>query len=479
MTLSKLLTLSALMSISLNCMSQEITLEEMQALDQWRAGYAAKGIQLNPEDEVRLLQRLRALRAIATPSPSATSPTTANAPAIPLAAPAATQSLLSTVPQTTATVPAQQEATAPIQLAVPMAPQAATSSVQPVQIAPVNRQLDTQTEPGLLEVVSTLPKMARLANFSYVKDGLKFNDQTFVDPEGIAQRFSVDPETATAAYIVPNGDHALVKIVRLGSGADPITIGKLVRNGNHVAFQSNAGKSIAGDLFFPLTDGILVMRNAVGFRYVVGEGVTQINFPEGWSPAPIQRGNTSTTGWILLERDMVEQKKESIFSLIKDIGEIVGLAPGRMDYALFNLKSSKLVPFELSLSGKSVATYSQCRKASNGLVNICDRMATYDSIWDNNGRPNKTHYFWSVDWQTSQGKPFVVAMEKNLRQLNAVDLTSLKKVNLFERTMGITNWSLDLADQGKYRAMAQLALDKQTLDDVSQEIQTRPALANQ
>lgn len=395
-------------------------------LDQWRAAYAAKGVQLKPEDEVRLLQRVRAMKSLITPG--------------------------ALQPNSSLT---QQ-------------PQPAASETLPNAV----------TEADLVKAYGALPTMPRLASFSFVRDGLKYNDQRFADAEGIAERFTLDPETATAAYVVQSGTSAAVKIVRLGSGVDPITIGKLTKANGRSTFITVTGKSISGDLFFPLTDGALLMRDSVGFRYVIGEGVKQINFPSGWAPTPLQRGNPSTTGWILLERDTTAEKK-SLFSSIKDIGAMVGLAAANMDYALFNLSDNKMFAFEINASGKSVASYSQCKKSPNGLTNICDQMTTYDSIWTKDGNPNWTHYFWAVDWQKSQGKPFAVAMEKGLRQLNAVDLSSLKKVNLFERTLGINSWKMDSAEDGRYKAKAQLAFETQSIADVVGEIQNRPEIPKQ
>lgn len=395
-------------------------------LDQWRAAYAAKGVQLKPEDEVRLLQRMRALKSLATPG----------------------------------------------------AIQLNSSLAQQPQSPASEKPSNTMTEAELVKAYGALPAMPRLASFSFVRDGLKFNEQRFADAEGVAERFALDPETATAAYVVQSGTASAVKIVRLGAGVDPITIGKLTKSAGRSTFQTVTGKSISGDLFFPLTDGALLMRDSVGFRYVIGEGVKQINFPAGWAPTPLQRGNPSTTGWILLERDTAAEKK-SLFSSIKDIGATLGLAPANMDYALFNLNDNKLIAFEIDTSGKSVASYSQCKKSSNGIVNVCDQMTTYDSIWKKDGTPNWTHYFWAIDWQKSQGKPFAVALEKSLRQLNAVDLSSHKKVNLFERTMGINSWRMDLAEDGKYQAKAQLAFDSQSIADITKEIQIRPEISKQ
>jgi hypothetical protein len=72
------------------------------------------------------------------------------------------------------------------------------------------------------------------------------------------------------------------------------------------------------------------------------------------------------------------------------------------------------------------------------------------------------------------GKPVAVVMENGLQQVNAYDLSGTKKVNLLQRTLGINNWSMELADGGKFRVNAQLAFEKVGIDDVALELQNRP-----
>lgn len=410
--------------------AQEISIEEMQLLDKFRAQYQEKNIQLKAEDEIRLLQRLRAMKEFSA---------AANKGGFPPA-----QMLSQPIIQ-------QQPAT--------IAAQAAVNSL-----------------PSEIELRNKLDSLApgkQLNSFLLLRDGLTFNGQRFADPEGIAKNFAIDPESSTVAYLVSINTAASVKIARLGTNSEPLTIGKLTQDANRQVFQSATGKTLSGDLFFPLTDGVLLVRDSVGFRYVVGEGIKQINFPTGWGPAPLQRGNTSTTSWFLLEKDTTEEKKNPLNSILA-LGELVGAVAARMDYALFNLNDLRMVPFEISSGGKTVVSYSQCRRMSNGLFNKCDQMRTYDSVWNPDGSPNRSHYFWKIDWQKMDGTSVAVVMESGLQQINAYDLTGAKKVNLFERTLGINHWSMTLTDNGKYRANAQLAFENAEISDVAQELKNRP-----
>lgn len=417
--------------------AQDITIEEMKMLDNLRSQYSAQGVEVKPEDEVRFLQRIRAMKAMAGGG---------------LAGAGLSAPIWSAAPQPVAVQP--------VQTAVPLSPTAQTTPAG-------------ATESALRMQLDSLPRARPLSSFARQRDGMVFNGQRYADAEGPADRFALDPDTATAAYVVQMGGYLKLKIARLGTGAEPVTVGRLSRNGAATVFQSQTGKTLQGDLFFPMTDGVLLTRDSVGFRYVVGEGVRQIDFPSGWSPAPLQRGNMAATGWLLLERDTVEENK-SPFAALKAIGEMVGAVAARMDYALFNMSDKRMVPFEISTDGKSVANYSQCRRASNGLYNICDKMTTYDSIWRPDGVPNWSHYFWKTDWQNMEGRPVAVVMENGLQQVNAYDLLGTKRVNLFERGMGIHSWLLEMSSAGKYRVKAQLAFDKLAFEDVASELKERP-----
>lgn len=429
--------------VCLSVGAQDITLEEMTLLDNLRQQYAAKGVSVTPENEARFLQRIRAMKALSGGGIAGAG----------LSAP------IWSAPQQ------------PVTAAVTMPHSTSTTTHQAQPVAGLaDSELTLRAQLDALPVTKSLQSMERM------RDGMSFNGQRYADAEGPAERIAVDPQTATAAYVVPMGAYQSLKIARLGSGVPAVTVGRLTSTGSRLMFQSVTGKTLQGDLVFPMTDGVLLTRDSVGFRYVVGEGVRQIDFPAGWAPAPLQRGNVAATGWLLLERDTVQEDKSPLSALV-GIGQMVGVAPASRDYALFNMKDKRMVSFEIATYGKGVTTYSQCRKASNGMFNVCDRMATYDSIWQPNGGPNWAHYFWKVDWQSMGGKPVAVVMESGLKQINAYDLNGSKRVSLFERTMGIAAWHLEMGTEGKYRAKAQLAFEKPVLEDVALELRERADMA--
>jgi hypothetical protein len=423
--------------------AQDITAQEMMQLDSLRAQFKSQGIDLKPEDEVRMLQRIRALNAAGGNTGAG-----AGKPQSPTINPALQQQIMQAQ---------QRQSAAQVGNPVPVAP---TTTAQP-------------SEDQLRTRLASLPAPRAVATIERLPDGLKYDGQRFADPEGRAERFTVDAETATAAYIVQTAQGAMVKIARLGGGAEPITIGRLATEGRKQVFYSSTGKTLAGEMFFPLTDGVLIMRESVGFRYVVGAGVHQVDIPQGWYPTPIQRGNVATTGQLLLERDQAEDKANPL-QFFKKLGQLTGQVEAPPDYALFNMADGRLTPFDISAAGKSVTTLSQCHRR-NAVVNVCDQSKTFESVWEKDGSPNYGHYYWRVDWQRVQGSPIAVAQESGRKQINAYDLVSGKKVNLFERTLGVTGFHTETAGS-RLKVVYRVGFDSTTIDDVSAEIRARPQM---
>jgi hypothetical protein len=412
---------------SITVFSQEISFEEMQMLDQYRAQYAAKGVQLTPDDEVKILQRMRALKGVKAPNKDVKPP----------------------------------RASAP-------------STLLP---AAISAERTTFTEVEIMKRVDDLPPGKPLSSFEILRDGLVFDNQRFADSDGEAKNIVLDPTTSTAAYLIPGIGFSSLKITRLGGTSASIVIGKLISNNGRTAFQSATGKSISGDFFIPTTDGIIAVRDTIAFRYVVGEGNQQVELPNGWSVAPLQRGNIATTGWILLEKNKSEEDNNPLNTLIA-IGQLIGVTKPAMDYALLNLNNKVLVPLEVSFDINSTASYSLC-KLKNGAGNSCDQLSSYDAVWRNDGKPNFSHYFWSIDWQLMNGKPIAVVLESRSQKINAYDLSEKKKVNLYENTLGITGYRTELSTGGKYKMIANTGIEKMFVDDIYKEVSNRPNVPSQ
>lgn len=405
--------------------AQDITADEMIQLEKLRAELATKGVTVTPDMEARMLQRIRAVNALNQGGPAA---------------------VLSRMP-------------------------AANAGLAPLPVtAPASSELELKAK------LAGLDPARPISEVKILKDGLMVDGQRFADAEGRATRFATDAATGRVGYVV-NGtapDLATVKIARADRPADAVTVGQLRRQGNGWQFTSTTGKLLGGELFFTLTDGVLLMRDSVGFRYVAGEGVQQINIPTGWYPTPIQRGNVSATGWLLLEKDSGETKSNPL-SIFSRLGKLTGAIDAN-EYALLQMATGRIVEIDISSEGKNTYSYSQCRRKS-AVMNSCDKMTSYESAFKSDGSPNPTHYLWNIDWQRTPQGSILLAVEGSLGgRLSGVDLESGKKVALFERALGVTLQGARVTPEGKLSLAVRLGLSGETMDNVAGEIQVRPAL---
>lgn len=364
----------------------------------------------------------------------------------------------------------------------PMGGPAAQAAVATAPVSPVA----VKTEAELKAQYIALPKAKSLNDFEIKKDGLRYNGVMFADPAGPTSRFSIDPESATAAYLVKQTARGgEVKVARIGGAVSTLVIGTYENTGAGVKFVSVTGQSMLGQVIIPLADGALVLRDTVGFRYKIGAGIQQVSIPEGWLITPLQRGNVSSTGVLLLEQAPPENGGGGLLGAVMgtEFSEAVeglkgALGGSTFHYALLNTNDGKLHLLNFSRSGKNQNRYLNCRK-KNSVFNECADMYTEESLWDKYGAPNNGHYFWKVDWQMSNGQPVAVIQENSLRSVNALNLAAGKRVNLFERALGVNGISPFINKEGKLGVTAKLGLDQQTVEDVHAAIETLPAIAQQ
>ena len=431
--------------------AQDVTAEEMMQLDKLRSQYEAQGLSLTPEQEARMLQRIRALKAIGAGGNS--SPNGASA-AGSLPTPKSTESVGGgLLPQLL------QKSGAPVSGGATMD---ASPTAPPVSEADLARR------------IAAMPAGKPIGTIEYLRDGFQYDGQRFVDPQGRVTTFAVDAFRGVVTY-VPNtiGDAPQpVKLAFLGDTVSSEVIGRVARQNGQYRFESLTGKSLSGDLLILLNDGVVVLRDAVGFRYAVGEGVRQIDLPKGWYPTPLQRGNVST-GWILLEKDTSAEKSNPL-NLFSNFGKAVGLTEAN-EYALFNFADGRKIVLDVSSAGKTTSKYSNCRKRSE-LFNECQTATNYQSVWNADGFKNLSHYYWRMDWQQSIAGPVLVAQEGGLKYINAYDLATGKKVNLLERTLGVAGFDVVLKPGQKVQVQAQMGFEKVVIEDVQAELSSRVPL---
>ena len=75
---------------------------------------------------------------------------------------------------------------------------------------------------------------------------------------------------------------------------------------------------------------------------------------------------------------------------------------------------------------------------------------TRESIREEDGRPNYSHYYWSINWTNSKHGPRAVAIEKGLQDLNLIDLQTGTKHNVVHRGAGIQRFELVPLSDGDF-----------------------------
>jgi hypothetical protein len=353
---------------------------------------------------------------------------------------------------------------------------AAAAPVTPLASANPSTSL---TEAGMASILASWP--AKPESFVLVerKDGFELNGQVIVDSEGRITSVASDVVSGAITYVVQTSKGVSIKAM---SAADPgrtqvIATGQQTSNGWEL--QTRTGKTLTGQTVAVLSDGFLVAREAAAFRYKSGQGVTNIIFPTGWALTPLQRGDVGSTGHILLEKDgaVGDNSVMRLMSSLQTIGALMG-ATRKEDYALFNVKTRKLLPINVSANGKTINLHSQCRKRNN-FVSECAQMQSFESLYDRDGRRNNTHYYWSVHWVNTPSGPMALTLEDGMGRLFLTDLQSEKKVVVLERSLGISGWDLVTHSDGRIGVKGKLAFETREVPDVLTLLEMPPVPPSQ
>lgn len=299
------------------------------------------------------------------------------------------------------------------------------------------------------------------------KDGFSVNGQVFLDPEGRISRYAVDPLGGSATYLAETGGgSAKIKWVWLGKLDQPVEIGRAFSNPNGWNVTTASGKTLNGELLILIPSGLIVARQTAAFRYDVGVGVSNIVFPDGYQITPLQHGAVGATDTILLEKQSSDAGNP-VAGLGKMLGRIAGAKIE--DYAFLNVRNGTLIPLNIDSSGKNVQSYSDCRR-KNGFVNLCERMSSFESLYDTNGLRNLSHYYWRADWFKTRSGAYAVVQENGLKEINIVDLASGRRVNAFNRTLGIAGYNVSVVG-GKVRIVANWVFQDHVIPDVEAFVQ--------
>ena len=330
------------------------------------------------------------------------------------------------------------------------------------------------SEAALAKQLSSWPKSQGPFVVERFRDGFSINGERVLDPEGEITLYAVDSRTGDAAYLMKTQpDQYLIKLMRHRAAA-PLTVGGATRRAGQWTVETVSGVRAAGNRLNLTPQGFIVARDNALFRYQAGAGLRPFGLPETHMLAAHQNGDISGTGWLLLEKRLETKQNEggilaqgslgALMGSLKKIGSIVGVNESASDYALFNLESNKLMPLTISLEDNNTNLMSQCR-ARNYWIAECDRMDTVASLYGQDGYPNRLHYFWRVSWFNTERGPIAVLMDHGSR-IDVIELNTERRVNVFERALGIGQWSATQLPDGRVQVKAQVGLDVGTQDNV-------------
>ncbi len=350
--------------------------------------------------------------------------------------------------------------------------QMSLNTAAPVQHAPQAPAAPVLSETALAEEIAALPSLSQGVNFTDLQDGFAVDGQVYLDPEGQIVKFGKDYATGDVSYLVrlSNGNYR-IKYTRVGTQTAPIILAEAQRQTNNWGVTTRTGKNLTGDRLTLTSQGFIVARNKSAFDYQPGKGIHTFAAVDGFHIANLQNGDTATTGYILLERD---PKKESLVGGLKSLGNSFGIGKADSDYMLVNIKSGKSVPLAMTLESKKAGNYSGC--SSRGLYNKCAHVEFRESLYEQNGLKNHGHYYWRARWFNTPDGPILVVKENGLKNLNAINLKTGKKVNLFTRALGINSFEITQDKSGVLSLVAQLGFSKKTIPDVAAAIASGAAI---
>jgi hypothetical protein len=336
------------------------------------------------------------------------------------------------------------------------------------------------TEASLGAKIAALPHSQGGVQFERLRDGFTVNGQRYVDPEGRIVTFGFDSKSADFTDVVQvSPTDFVIKFGRALPGVTPIKIAQASKIGNEWSITTVAGERLTGQNIIPVSRGFVVTRDDVGFLYKPGEGIKNITPPQGYTIAWFQNGDIGSTGYILLARiPNYNPSGSGLGSLIgsfKAMGADLGLTK-KDDFALMRISDGHMVQINVPLEGQEVLVMSNCRK-KNAAINICNNATSYNSLYDQNGFKNSGHYFWRIYWFESNGRPISVTEEEGVTNIYLTDLDTGRRVVLFHRALGITDFSVQQDPDGVVNVDAKWMFSNHRAENVATLLDRTPAVA--
>ncbi|WP_456374288.1 hypothetical protein, partial [Thiolapillus sp.] len=216
---------------------------------------------------------------------------------------------------------------------------------------------------------------------------------------------------------------------------------------SHYLVETVTGETIEVSSIHLTHKGFVASSRESLYGYAMDTGLAKYTIPSGFHAAGIQVADAFKTGYMLLERDVEQDKINAVGSSLSAIGAILG-ANRKMDYALLDLHRGKLFPINVDNNGKTVTQLYNCHK-KNDYFNVCRNGISREALRDRYGMKNARHYAWRIRWYKTPRATYLLAMENGKDGLTATRLEDGKKVQIAFRSLGIADWASGQDDSGK------------------------------
>lgn len=302
-------------------------------------------------------------------------------------------------------------------------------------------------------------------NFTRHRDGFDVNGVRYVDPEGVIVSYGFDNMTGDVTYIAQTGPRKfIIKYTRALSGQSPVVLGTADKDGYQWTVVTVTGKRLVGESLTPLSKGFLMARDTSGFIYEPGKDISSFAAPPGFFVASFQNGDILRTRYVLVEKEPLaeDNKLGGLFENVKTIGANLGINK-KEDYLLLNIDTGGRISINVDSLGKNVSVGRNCRK-KNAIVNECEKIDLYESLFERTGIPNGSHYFWCISW--FKGESGVILLTKENFKVTAKNIDLNAEVVAFERTLGVNWMTAEQVTSGKINVKAQLGFSEKFIEDI-------------
>ena len=304
------------------------------------------------------------------------------------------------------------------------------------------------TEDDILQSINAIPQLPENTGVLFKRndDGFTANGEHFTDYEGEISTYAFDGLTGNVTYLAEVDElNYVIKFVRATVNSEPITLAKVQESRGTWKVRTITGKNLSGYKLFMTSKGFVLLRKSTGFFYEPGKGITSFSAPKGFRIAKYQTGDLASTQYILVEK--IPAKSGSLgdmWAATKALGGVLG-GDGNQDYALYNVKTKKVVPLYISYTGDK-PIYKQ---AGQGVRT-----------------KNSDHYYWRVEWFTVPSGTYVVYVVNGIKSAKVIHIDSgLEKV-IFERMLGISSVNSYIQKNGKIKVVADMGFGNEAIDDL-------------